>query len=189
MLLGMMCQVRNYPIFWESVIYGQSLPRYPHTVSESKSLCGYLGKLFALYDRFPKNWVVVCTQQKNTFCQFRLPFNHQIWDLGSSSYRSWCAKSKTTQFFGNRSYKAKVCPDIRVGISSLKLYADIWAIVMEPGLEPEPENPGLCIKFGTRVFKIKTRETRVSTFFEKPGKMQYFLIVNESNEHSRTIGF
>ena len=127
MLLGMMCQVRNYPIFWESVIYGQSLPRYPHTVSESKSLCGYLGKLFALYDRFPKNWVVVCTQQKNTFCQFRLPFNHQIWDLGSSSYRSWCAKSKTTQFFGNRSYKAKVCPDIRVGISSLKLYADIWA--------------------------------------------------------------
>ena len=37
---------------------------------------------------------------------------------------------------------------------------------MEPGLEPEPENPGLCIKFETRVFKIKTRETRVLTFFE-----------------------
>ena len=51
-----------------------------------------------------------------------------------------------------------------------------FLLVMEPGLEPEPENPGLCIKFGTRVFKIKTRETRVSTFFEKPGKMQYFLI-------------
>ena len=122
-----MCQVRNYPIFWQMVIYGQSLPRYPHTVSESKSLCGYLGKLFALYDRFPKNWVVVCTQQKNTFCQFRLPSNHQTCDLAISSYQAWCAKSETTQFFWNRSYTAKVCPDIRIQFKRGNPYADIWA--------------------------------------------------------------
>ena len=29
---------------------------------------------------------------------------------------------------------------------------------MEPGLEPEPENPGFHMDFGTRVFKFKTRK-------------------------------
>ena len=72
----------------------------------------------------------VCTQQKNTFCQFRLPSNHQICDLGSSSYQAWCAKSETTQFFGNQSYMMKVCPHIRIGICLSEIlcaYADIWA--------------------------------------------------------------
>ena len=31
-------------------------------------------------------------------------------------------------------------------------------IGMEPGLEPEPENPGFHMDFGTRVFKFKTRK-------------------------------
>ena len=72
----------------------------------------------------------VCKQQKNTFCQFRLPSNHQICDLGSSSYQAWCAKSETTQFFGNQSYMMKVCPHIRIGICLSEIlcaYADIWA--------------------------------------------------------------
>ena len=37
--------------------------------------------------------------------------------------------------------------------------ARVWyMLVMEPGLELEPENPGFCMDFGTQVFKFKTRK-------------------------------
>ncbi len=58
---------------------------------------------------------------------------------------------------------------------------------MEPGLEPKPENPGLCIKFGTRVFKIKTRETRVLRFFELKHKSTKIEHVSQISVKIRTI--
>ena len=50
-------------------------------------------------------------------------------------YVTWVAQNighdvpspKLPNFLGIGHIKPKVCPDIRIGICSLKLYADIWA--------------------------------------------------------------
>ena len=53
----------------------------------------------------------------------------------STRYMTWVAQvighdvpsPKLPDFLGIGHIKPKVCPDIRIGICSLKLYADIWA--------------------------------------------------------------
>ena len=92
--------------------------------------------------KFSAFWVVICYQTFILNLQLALSTNeklfrekhrvhriHQIYDLraaGLPGPRSG-AHSRKTHFLGIGHIKPKVCPDIRIGICSLNLYADIWA--------------------------------------------------------------